>query len=357
MKDIVFFTDPHLGLNRASGTTSKSKALYKEKLYEVVMAILEANKDSSVICLGDLFDECHNSEEVIFQGQTVAKRCELVIGGNHDISNKVGDVGSLQLVEEVLEGDVVISSPDPSKPHFRETSIGGIYFYTIPHCLTQSIFEESVIKATAKASKANTEKRVLLLHCNVSTTAGSFGKVEDGGSSLWLTEELQEKALEVFDKILVGHEHEPKELHQGRLVILGNTYPVSYGEIAPRFIYKMNPVTTDLKKVQIYFPELQFLSLDCNKLMELGGELITSVDMVELTGELKRKDMAELARAMVKLWKKNPFLLAVKNSSKLEQQDDATRKTKDVMKTLKQFVEEAAGPAGFAMELKELSDE
>lgn len=353
-KGITVFTDPHLGLVRSTGTTSKSKKLYQEHLYKVALDIV--NGASPVICAGDLFDTCHNTEEVIHQGYKIADACEFVLGGNHDISNRVEDKGSLHLLNELLA--TVIISPNPAETHFECRQIGDLDFIFIPHCLSQQVFQKTIEELCESCYEMDRDERVLVLHCNVgSGVFGKGGKVEDGGSSLWLTEELQELVLTKFKKVLVGHEHEPRELHQGRIVVLGNTFPVSFGEIGPRFSYVIDPVTTELTKTQIFFPETQYKAFSVQEFLELEGDVVITAQLAEIKGTLLRKDQAAMARALIKAWKNNPGVLAIKNSAVLEKEQSPSKQRQQVNRTLKEYVLEAAEEAGFESELLELGDD
>lgn len=355
----VFFTDPHLGLHRAVGTTSKSRLLYQDVLFEQVEKVFANAKKSlsPVFCLGDVFDTFSNDEKTILQGSRLVEGCELTLAGNHDVSNKVGDVGSLKMLDE-LEDEYrqVIISPDPGKPFFEVRSTGSdTWLYAVPHCLTQEIFAESVRMACQKAG-SGCGKAVLLLHCNVGD--GIVGNVEDGGSSLWLTEELQELALEPFEKILVGHEHMPRQLHQGRLVVLGNTFPVSYGEIGPRFMYEMDLDTTELTAIEIFNPKLSYCELPVGLLLETEGDLVLEeVLLIQIVGQVKDTELALVAKAMMKLWNNNPQLISVKKSVDIIQSKSDKRQKISSARTLAELVNDAVTDAGYSDEFREICNE
>lgn len=357
MRDIIFFTDPHLGLKRSSGTTARSQKLFQEALYEAAMSILR-EQDGIFICLGDLFDQSSNEEEVILQGYNVASRCELVLAGNHDVFNRTDKVSSLELVHKMFKEaqahSPVVISPNPGMTYFSRKDVGDLHIFSVPHCLTQEIFAESV-RCVASEAESWDGKKILLLHCNVGE---GMGKLEDDSSSLWLTPELEEIALSVFDKVLVGHEHEPKELRQGRLVILGNTMPVSYGEISERFYYKMNSVTTELQKIKTYDPATSFLSIQAGTFIELGGKMEIAQTMVEVVGDIEERNLAALGRAMIKAWANNPSLISLKKSvnvikaKKLKQKAEGSE-----FRSLLELVRDAVDTAGYGPEFGEICDD
>lgn len=357
MSEIVLFTDPHLGLKRSVGVTSKSQKLYQQLLYDTALSIVESNPGVPKFCLGDLFDESSNNEDVILQGYSIASKCEMVLAGNHDVMNRADMFGSLHLVNKLFHENKKVSpvaiSPNPGAWYFQSCRVGELAIFSIPHCFNQKIFEESLDKA-AEAAACVKGSKALFLHCNV---GDAFGKLEGGGSSLWLTEEMQEKALKVFDKILVGHEHEPKELHQGRLVILGNTFPVSYGEISPRFIYKMDTVTTELTKYPLFKVEDIYAKVDVGTFLELGGDFQFTQNLVEICGAIEERNLAALGRAMIKAWENNSSVCSIKKSVEIIRAKKLKAQKRYYMRNLIDLVRDAVNEAGFADEFGEIYDD
>lgn len=368
MSLLAFFTDPHLGLRRSSHTTLKSQGLYRDALYEHVLEQIKRltlpeliDKPATLFCLGDLFDTFSNDEETILQGHHIASLCKHTLGGNHDVANRTDVIGSLHLIQKMLADngrpDAIILSPDPGAPYAYRSDVADtdVSLIFVPHCLTQDVFASSLAIAASKADP--NRYNILCLHCNV---GDGFGDVDGHGSSLWLTSDLQDTLIQHFPLTLVGHEHEPRELHNGKIVILGNTFPVGFGEIAQRFVYSFNTETRKLTKIAIFNPETYFEQLDAAYLMESGGVIETDKKLIEITGKVRSVDFAAFTRAVMQFWKTNPELFAVRKNVETDKplaakrDDDAPE---FVRRTLPDIVKGAVTTAGFAAEYQEVAGE
>lgn len=349
MASVRIFTDPHLGLTKTVGTTSKSRQLYQDRMYKA--AVDSLTQSGFNLCAGDLFDKPYNCEEVLKQGLDIVSSCQAVLGGNHDIPNKEGKLCSLAFLGKVAPS-VVYISPDPSQSTYFYFTLQNTEFLLVPHCLTQEIFVKSLEEAV---EHTQTRKNlVLILHCNV---GDGFGPpVNKEGTSLWLTSELQDLCAAKFGLVLVGHEHESKVLKDGKIVILGNTYPVNFGEISPRYYYDLDLDTLALTRTQIFFPETQYAHFTVQEFLELDGGTVTA-ELVEVSGTLKRSDQASYSRAIVKTWKNNPELLSLKSSAELEKETAVTRKFSGNSRTLSMLVKEAVEEAGYGNEFGEINYE
>lgn len=336
---IGFFTDPHLGAKRSAHSTTKGQENYREKLFDAAM---EASKRHEItICGGDLFDKFSNSEEVIYQGIEVVKNCRLVLAGNHDIANRTDVFGSLNFIEW-LDGEKISINPIPGEPWVETPYIEDFELVTVPHCLSQDVFEASIRQACTTGGK------LLLLHCNV---GDGYGPVEGDGSSLWLTSELQELVLANFKLCLVGHEHTPRELHGGRIVVMGNTFPLTFGEIAPRYTYTYDTETGTLEKELLFDPFVSYLKVNIEE-FPLISTTVTIAILVEIVGELDKAKYAEFSRQLYSFWKLNPHLLAVKNSTTMVGAEAAVVEADVEKLTLPEIVGRAIKVAGFEEEAR-----
>ncbi len=360
---VAFFTDPHLGLRRASHTSGRSQDLLRERLFDQCTAVFEAVAErelSHVICLGDLFDQFSNDEDTIEQGINVALQCCYVLAGNHDESNRKDVQGSLRLMSKIpmagTRGEIVIS-PDPSVANYSTATFHDeVILYFVPHCLTQDLFIESLSKALEdfemnKGANRNI-KHVLCLHCNVGE---GFGEVEGHGSTLWLTPDLQAN-LTGFDKILIGHEHTPKAV-EPNIQVLGNTYPVSFGEIGDRFFYVYDSDTNELEAVQIFNAEQEHVEIDVAMFLDQQGQIEVSQFLVSITGTLKATEYAAFARSLSNFWKKNDHLYAVRKHVDVETAESVKTLHQRETKTLPELVKAAVADAGFEDELNSLESE
>lgn len=341
---IRFCTDFHLGATLRQHTNSKSQQRLREKLYESALDIVTGQE--AVVMLGDLFDKHSNKEDIVLQGITVASQCTYVLAGNHDQINIDGSVGSLTLVAETSNG--VVLNPHPGKGFVDNRSLGGTGITFIPHCYTQELFEKSIRAALKVASKRD----ILCLHCNVGTGHGH--EIESEGSSLYLTPELEKLVCDAFEYVLVGHEHVGYQ--RKNLIVLGNHFPVSFGEIADRFVYEFDTKTRKFAKIKVFDAAAEFETITVEEFMSAEGDMESACSFVEVAGEILPEDAAKLHRYLLKFWRNNEeSLLAVRNSVVTHQADRVKKKVK--IESLRDTLEREAAAAGFMEELEELRTE
>jgi len=365
-----FWTDPHLGIKRASHTTVASQDLLRTFLYEEVMAMLERvratktpfRKDSQfreeiiVTCNGDLFDMFSNKEDIINQGDSIVRMCDFILAGNHDLRNNTESMSSLQLLASTVNEErgiqpKFIISPTPADGYYHQEWLdkeNNVDITFIPHCFTQGAFEASV-RAAEEARDPDCFS-ILCLHCNVGEV---YGEAENDSSTLVLTQELQDVVAN-FGLVLVGHEHTPKRTKN--IQILGNFFPVSFGEIGDRFIWWFDTETKELTKELLFSADDQYVEIPVDVIVECGGEMSVYQRMVQITGTIDAKDYPELSRALLKFWKENgDTIFAVRNSVEIVRPNEAKRKAGTNKQTLREFVQSQSIVAGFHKEFDELN--
>lgn len=238
MTTITLFTDPHLGVMRQNHTTRASAQRLQDALFDQAMRVVNGSAHPK-FCLGDLFDKAFNPERIIAQGIQVASSCISTLSGNHDETNREGTITSLQVVAEA--GASVCRAPNLSEAFF-EAYTDGVFagVYMVPHHASQELFLEACQKAADHAAvHRDGLASVLFLHCNY-----NFGlAVED--NTLNLPEEFAKQLLESFDKIFLGHEHNPSTHLDGRVVVLGNTHPTSFADLSDKYIYHLDLETAE----------------------------------------------------------------------------------------------------------------
>lgn len=334
MTKTVLFTDPHLGLDRVAHTTTRSRKLLRDHLYNTSLSVVKearAIQADNIFCLGDLFDTFSNKEEVILQGAVVARECSLVLGGNHDQINNVDVRGSLELLQTLFTEEnyeqldpspymdklktTIVLSENRSEPYSESYSDhqGKVAYVTVPHAMTQELFVASLQAASKRVEDAPVKQEgwtnVLLLHCNVGEPHEH--NLTDVQTALWLTPELQTAMLEKFDFILIGHEHKPQSLHGGRVMVLGNIYPIGFGEIADRFYYILDSDTKTIEAVKLADMDREYKEFSVEEFMQLDGNIECSQSMVQIKGTIKPSEYPDFSRCLTTFWKTNPQLFAV----------------------------------------------
>jgi hypothetical protein len=226
------------------------------------------------------------------------------MAGNHDLPNREGKLGSLQLLADMLPGDCDERSPivlgSVSQPGFDFVGDCGAYVYLVPHMATQELFDISLDEVTDFVGRDETS--ILCLHCNYNS-----GLIHND-ASLNLTAERAEKLLETFDYVLLGHEHMPRTLHNGRLIILGNTHPTSFSDVGDKFLWEFDGkqfIQHPIWSKADGYRELRYG--DSVRMDEL-------VQFIEVTGTVPSEQLPNIAQAITKLWKEWPNLLMVRNN-------------------------------------------
>lgn len=302
---VLIYTDPHLGLKRQANTTNLSQARWRVKMYQAAGNPI-VDFGLPAVCAGDLFDTYNNDELTIGQGLSLIGSTDWVIAGNHDVSQIADKVGSLELIESLM-GDKILRA-NFGDYGFDCKDIGKVRFYGVPHVAAQELFDRSLDEALADVRGcALREKKVLLLHCNYDN---NFAAQDD--TSLNLTREKAKQLLKHFDYIVLGHEHVAREDFDGRLIVLGNTFPTGFGDISDKRVMVIN----DEGKV-----EFHTIWRKDEGYAEFGaGEIpdSTDVEFVKITGTIKSSQIGEVSRQATKLWKTSPNLLALKLAVELE---------------------------------------
>lgn len=314
---ILFFSDPHIGLLRSANTTLASRQRLRRQLARRALEAANlADGEDDVVCLGDLFDRYTNEESIVLEGAEVARRCALVLAGNHDVANRADTSGSLELLRHV-NPDLPIAYTPPGLAGTELATLWGVKAVAIPHVISQDLFERSVAEACKQGGD------MLLLHCNVMN-----GLADGHEISLNLTEDLAEAALKVFDYVLTGHEHLPRTLFDDRLIVLGNTMPLSFGEVGERFVWTFDGSGFD--RESFWDPATRFLNLSVAQVMD-APSLGEGVEMVDVSGEVRREESADFAAAMASLWKRHEGLLMVRNGATFESAEFIQAETESVL--------------------------
>lgn len=303
---LIFWSDPHLGLNRTSHTTPASRKALRDALFNQAKRIVTGA--DTYICLGDLFDTTDNEESIILQGAEIANRCGLVLSGNHDLPNRDGKLSSLQLIGE-LATESAIALDDDSPQHFV-LEFPEARVVAVPHKRTQQLFDEA-LNVLMAGNNGRDKPRILTLHCNYNS-----GYAHDD-ATLNLTREQAEWLLKVFDYILIGHEHIARADFDGRLQILGNTHPTSFSDISNKYMWRFDG--TALQPLPIWSADENSWVYDWEALVSgqvFGGD---SAEFVEITGTAPAARMPDIAKAIQKFWSEHPETYMVRNNVKAEQ--------------------------------------
>lgn len=296
---IIFYTDPHLGLSRASNTTPTSSLKLRDILYHQALSIVE--RQGTKVCLGDLLDKFSNPEEVQVQAADIYSNTNIIIAGNHDVTNQKNKIGTLSLLSNLLDcSDCVIA--EFGKPMSKSYLLDNTAFLTlVPHAGLQEIFVESLSMAVANVGTCpQGATKFLLLHCNYNMPEDRLTE-----TTLNLTPERVDQLLQHYDYVMLGHEHGPSEHFDGRLVILGNIHPTGLGDISDKRIAIFEEGKLRFEKV--WYATTGYAEFDCQDIPES-----TATSFVRVKGLVPAGGMLELTKSISTMWKRSPKLYCVK---------------------------------------------
>lgn len=351
---ILLGTDFHVGFRPKQHVTTRSAEAYEAAVLEMAneLAVIPADLR---IALGDVFHRYSNPETVVDQGHALLTNFHYVMCGNHDLRNNVDTLSSLQLIARLGDTTRILFTQGPVSRHTYVE--GGLELTFLCHYYSQADFEAAVRSACQDVGRIS-EKAVLFLHCNVGDGHGKGIDAEQ--SSLYLTEELQDLVVEHFDLILVGHEHNHR-IVKDKIVVLGNHFPLSFGEMTEKYAWILDSETLELSPVLVWSRN-RYLQMTPAQLVEsCEVPLHPEIQFVDIQGELPLSQRAEAARAMMKLWKTNPDLLAVRNETEVVgvagyDKNTEVRGERSSMNFMDR-VRDEVGLAGFQKEMQELSDD
>ena len=324
---LQFFTDPHIGRVLKANTNTASRLALREQLFlhayhaatMPVPEALEGRRVARRFLAGDLFDTDTNDELTLIQGAQIAKLCDLVLGGNHDVVNIAGRESSFSALSQLLAADetapTFILPPGPGGTYYYPEPVpeAETMVYLVPHHSTQAEFDKT-LDAVSKAAEAGKERRKLLvLHCNWDLQVGA------GENDLNLTMNRAVALGKVFDYIILGHDHRPRTELGGKVVILGNTHPTSFSDLGEKVAWFYDPEEnlfhTEVICGDAYrdLPASELISAwREDRVEELQARL--GAEWLDLTGELDAEESVDLGRAVRKLWANGENLYAIRAS-------------------------------------------
>lgn len=309
---MIIFSDPHLGLRRTQNTTPASRQRLQDLGFAAVQEIVEMADDDFLICAGDLFDSYSNPEGVIARALPLVEKLDWCLAGNHDLVNIADRIGSLQLLRDLYDADVYADGNPGDRARFCYTPFGQVRLYTrgygdklfvaVPHVADQDLFDKALQRAFEEYVTELEHKKYLLLHCN-------YDNPMSRETDLNLTREAAEELLDVYDYILLGHEHEPREDFDGRLVVIGNTLPTGFADVSDKRVLRVEP-DGSLTSLPIWHQHKHYLRVDWKQIDNVT--VPSDLQFLRLTGKAEASELVALSRVTRRLWAEHPYLLALK---------------------------------------------
>lgn len=291
------FTDPHLCLGARTNTSATSTKVLDECLFSTANKVV--GKYDNLICAGDLFHRSHNRESGIAQGIKIADGCDIMIGGNHDNTNRADDQSSLDIVAQVCDS-VLMTEVGKVEVHAELAFDSGEVVTIVPHHSSQELFDQAVDLACQ--SKGD----LVILHCNFNNPF-----VDEVDTALNLTIEQAEKLLKRYSFIVIGHEHNTRWEMNYRLLALGNTHPTGYSDISNKYVWHFDKTKEKpWSRTKLWDKETGYASFDASAIFdlpesefEIEGDAVAP-QFVDITGDLDAENMPELAHRISLIWDK-----------------------------------------------------
>lgn len=298
-----FFTDPHLGLSARTNTSAKSTKMLDLRITQVALGIV--SKYDNLICVGDLFHRSHNREDVIAQGIKVSQGCDIVVGGNHDDTNRIDDRSSMDIVSSVCDS-VLMTETGKVTVHEGLEFESGEVLTVIPHHASQELFEQAIDEACSHKGD------IVLLHCNFNNPF-----VEDIDTALNLTIDQAERLLKCYSFIVIGHEHNTRWEMNGRLLALGNIHPTGFSDISSKYVWHFDKTKENpWSQTKVWDKASGHMVLDASDIYDLPEEEFVIEDgaaaptFVDIVGNLDAEHMPELAHRISIIWERwAPFMV------------------------------------------------
>lgn len=218
---LLVLNDIHIGVNRTGGTTPESLMALRAYLQERFR--FQLKRSNRVIINGDFFDSYNVPlSEVLQAYRTIdgwlfeSTNSITLVPGNHCLSKSSYVLSSFELLAQLLH------SQYPNQVRYLQ---GGRLVddrvYVISHMPNQALFE-------AELAKVPEQVDYLLLHANLDN---AFACEKD--HSLNLTRK-QAKAFKDQDiTVVLGHEHQGREILGGSVIVVGNQFPNSVSDCIP----------------------------------------------------------------------------------------------------------------------------
>ncbi|MGD2065571.1 MAG: metallophosphoesterase [Candidatus Bathyarchaeota archaeon] len=304
---ITILSDTHLGLERKAHTTAKSRAALKQRLFQHTYDC--SAEAESVVHVGDLFNSFSNSEDDILKACDAAIHCDVVLFGNHDSVNQSDNCGSFDVASHLMRSTSFVKPEEFGNPYVEYGVLEGVTkeLAFIPHQANQDLFDES-IRLVADSGK---DLRAVFLHCNYENEMAV-----ESDTALNLTKVQALKLLKVSDYIFMGHEHQPRELLDGRLIITGCIHPTSFSDISDKFVWHLTD--DSLGKEKVWDMVYGYTEIDFSKPAQKMPE---AAEFIDIVGTVPADRGAELAKFIADCWEQgSPLMIRNNVTIKLDSQ-------------------------------------
>ena len=299
-------TDWQRGVRRVAGTTPATQ----QQLRDVLRAKLaETLDDSDHLIAGDLLDHftVETSElialyHVFSEWLTKYGRRLALLRGNHDFSIRGSQASSFDLLASILRAQF------PDQVTVADVVTEWKQFVLVPHLQNNETLNIEVSKLK------DVRDKVVVFHANIDNFFAA-----ESQHSLCLSIEQIEDLVSRGNLVLCGHEHQYRELVNGRCVVLGNTYPSSIADCLGNDRKVAAYVTgTDIELEETWRSEGNYLEIDWQELRN-GTAAPDEHRFIRITGEAKADQAADVVNVVAK-FRQTSAALVIGNAVKVEGQ-------------------------------------
>lgn len=225
MSKTLVINDLHLGVQRTGGTTLASATALREYGHNKHRELLELavkHGCSRILVNGDLTDvydtplmQALEIYEAVNEFLEANPQIQIIWAvGNHDLSKDSSRLGTVAFVGALLQ---------MRHPTFtlidKPAGVAGLPdTYVIPHVPNQDLFD-------LELSRIPEATKWLMLHCNFDN---KFACAADHSLDLSRDQAKELKARGIT--MVLGHEHQGREILKGSVLIVGNQFPTSISD-------------------------------------------------------------------------------------------------------------------------------
>lgn len=227
---ILVLNDAHLGVKRVAGTTIWSQLALREFVADSLFQCLATANSNKCLFAGDLFDNFTIDTNDIAKAIEVFARAWLskgkhlwLVAGNHDDSAKGNKMSHFELLCTALR------TAFPDLVHV--TSVGGYSpgdgwvqvdnVIAVAHHCDQNAF----LHTLRSLKHLYVDGNFVIVHANFDN-----GFAARSDHSLNVDREMAAWVTELGAKLLFAHEHQPRVMMDGNVIIMGNQWPTSIAD-------------------------------------------------------------------------------------------------------------------------------
>lgn len=275
-----------------------------------LLSLLSRGGSSLNVCTGDFFHRTSAWDSTFTQATMYARNFDFILGGNHDLSKDTSKTPALSHMRELLASEKgvrtrVIKASEVYEPEDK------VCLTFVPYQLLQEDFIQELDRVRDWTPARSDVPNLLFLHCQVGEPIGFAPDHEN-----YLPMDKARELLEVFDYILVGHEHNYRTYENGRIITLGSVLPFAFDEMHTKYTHTFDTETRTWARHTVWNSK-SFSSVNFKTFLECP-EGFSHLQFLELTGTTTPSEQVKLVQALTGFYKTSTRLFSLKNNTRPE---------------------------------------